>query len=137
MQFPALSKRFHWQFDDPAHYEGTEEEILNEFRRIRDQMGKASLDNKLTLHRWYKTYLFLVFLETVFVAYGNNIVSGTLEPSFNFISDTNKAIVRDLINSADIVIFQSPTCPHCKQVLIHHTHLKYVIAKVIILASIL
>ena len=48
MQFPSLSKRFHWQFDDPAHYEGTEEEILNEFRRIRDQMGKAPLINKLT-----------------------------------------------------------------------------------------
>ena len=133
MQFPSLSKRFHWQFDDPAHYEGTEEEILNEFRRIRDQMGKASLINKLA----YLTCIPYHFLETVFVAYGNNIVSGTLEPSFNFISDTNKAIIRDLINSADIVIFQSPTCPHCKQVLIHLTHSKYVIAKVIILASIL
>ena len=136
MQFPALSKRFHWQFDDPAHYEGTEEEILNEFHRIRDQMGKASLINRLTLYRLCNLST-LVCIETVFVAYGNNIVSGTLEPSFNFISDTNKAIVRDLINSADIVIFQSPTCPHCKQVCIYSTPLYYIITKIIIMTSIL
>lgn len=36
--FPAQLHRFHWGFDDPAHAIGTEEEILNEFRRVRDQI---------------------------------------------------------------------------------------------------
>ena len=36
--FPGQMHRFHWGFDDPAHATGTEEEILNEFRRVRDQI---------------------------------------------------------------------------------------------------
>jgi len=36
--FPGQLHRFHWGFDDPAHATGTEEEILNEFRRVRDQI---------------------------------------------------------------------------------------------------
>lgn len=36
--FPGQLNRFHWGFDDPAHATGTEEEILNEFRRVRDQI---------------------------------------------------------------------------------------------------
>jgi len=36
--FPGQVHRFHWGFDDPAHATGTEEEVLNEFRRIRDQI---------------------------------------------------------------------------------------------------
>ena len=36
--FPGQVNRFHWGFDDPAHATGTEEEILNEFRRVRDQI---------------------------------------------------------------------------------------------------
>lgn len=34
--FPGQVKRYHWGFEDPAHATGTEEEILNEFRRVRD-----------------------------------------------------------------------------------------------------
>ena len=34
--FPGQVNRFHWGFDDPAHATGTVEEILNEFRRVRD-----------------------------------------------------------------------------------------------------
>lgn len=30
--------RHHWGFEDPAHAKGTEEEILAEFRRVRDQI---------------------------------------------------------------------------------------------------
>jgi arsenate reductase len=30
--------RYHWGFDDPAHAVGSEEEILAEFRRVRDQI---------------------------------------------------------------------------------------------------
>lgn len=36
--FPGQMHRFHWGFDDPAHATGTEEEVLNEFRRVRDQI---------------------------------------------------------------------------------------------------
>jgi arsenate reductase len=34
--FPGVGKRMHWDFDDPAAFEGTEEERLAEFRRVRD-----------------------------------------------------------------------------------------------------
>ena len=36
--FPGQLNRYHWGFDDPAKTEGSEEEILADFRRIRDQI---------------------------------------------------------------------------------------------------
>jgi arsenate reductase len=36
--FPGQVHRHHWGFDDPAHATGTDEEILAEFRRVRDQI---------------------------------------------------------------------------------------------------
>ena len=36
--YPGQTARYHWPFDDPAHATGTEEEILNEFRRVRDEI---------------------------------------------------------------------------------------------------
>jgi arsenate reductase len=36
--FPGQVNRYHWGFDDPAHAQGNEEEILNVFRRVRDQI---------------------------------------------------------------------------------------------------
>jgi len=36
--FPGQVNRHHWGFDDPAHAVGTEDEILAEFRRVRDQI---------------------------------------------------------------------------------------------------
>ena len=36
--FPGQRNRYHWGFQDPAHATGTPEEILTEFRRIRDQI---------------------------------------------------------------------------------------------------
>jgi arsenate reductase len=36
--FPDISQRLHWAFEDPAAFEGTEEEILAKFREIRDQI---------------------------------------------------------------------------------------------------
>ena len=36
--FPGQVKRYHWGFDDPAHAAGTEEEILEAFRKVRDQI---------------------------------------------------------------------------------------------------
>ncbi len=34
--FPGKTARFHHNFPDPAKAKGTEEEIMNEFRRVRD-----------------------------------------------------------------------------------------------------
>lgn len=36
--YPGQVNRYHWGFEDPAHAEGTEEEVLAEFRRVRDQI---------------------------------------------------------------------------------------------------
>ncbi len=36
--FPGPAKRIHWSFDDPAAAVGAEEEIKNEFRRVRDEI---------------------------------------------------------------------------------------------------
>ena len=36
--FPGVSVRLHWPFEDPAKFVGTEEEKLNKFREIRDQI---------------------------------------------------------------------------------------------------
>jgi arsenate reductase len=36
--FPGQVNRHHWGFDDPAHAKGTEEEILAQFRTVRDQI---------------------------------------------------------------------------------------------------
>ena len=36
--FPGQVHRFHWGFEDPAHAKGSEEEVLAEFRRVRDQI---------------------------------------------------------------------------------------------------
>lgn len=38
--FPGASKRTHWSFDDPAAATGTDDEILDEFRRIRDEIAE-------------------------------------------------------------------------------------------------
>lgn len=33
--FPTKAKKFHYNFPDPAKASGTEEEVMNEFRRVR------------------------------------------------------------------------------------------------------
>lgn len=37
---PSHVKREHWGFDDPAKATGTEEEIWQEFERVRDEIGE-------------------------------------------------------------------------------------------------
>lgn len=37
--FPGQVHRYHWGFEDPAHATGTEEEILEKFRKVRDQIA--------------------------------------------------------------------------------------------------
>nr|MBC7243775.1 arsenate reductase ArsC [Chloroflexota bacterium] len=36
--FPGMGQRLSWPFDDPAAFEGSEEEKLNKFRQVRDQI---------------------------------------------------------------------------------------------------
>ncbi len=36
--FPGQVNRYHWGFSDPAHATGTEDEIMAEFRIVRDQI---------------------------------------------------------------------------------------------------
>ena len=36
--FPGVSQRLHWPFEDPAAFQGVDEEKLNKFREIRDQI---------------------------------------------------------------------------------------------------
>jgi arsenate reductase len=36
--FPGMGVRLHWPFDDPAAFDGSEEQKLEEFRRVRDQI---------------------------------------------------------------------------------------------------
>jgi arsenate reductase len=36
--FPAGTERIHWSFEDPAAVEGSEEQRISAFRRIRDQI---------------------------------------------------------------------------------------------------
>jgi arsenate reductase len=36
--FPSSAKKFHHNFPDPAKAAGTEEEIMNEFRKVRDMI---------------------------------------------------------------------------------------------------
>lgn len=37
---PTSCEKQHWPFDDPAKATGTEEEIMAEFRRVRDQIRR-------------------------------------------------------------------------------------------------
>lgn len=37
--FPGRAQRIHWSFDDPAIAEGTQEEKLSVFRRVRDEIA--------------------------------------------------------------------------------------------------
>jgi arsenate reductase len=36
--FPGAAKTLHWPFEDPAYADGTDEERMQAFRRIRDQI---------------------------------------------------------------------------------------------------
>ena len=36
--WPGMRERLFWPFDDPASFEGSPEDVRNEFRRVRDQI---------------------------------------------------------------------------------------------------
>jgi len=42
--FPGTVERFHQNFPDPAKAKGTEEEIMDEFRRVREMIKAYSLE---------------------------------------------------------------------------------------------
>jgi arsenate reductase len=42
--FPGMGRRLHWSFEDPARFTGTEEEKLNKFREIRNQIRQKVQD---------------------------------------------------------------------------------------------
>ncbi|MDF2377529.1 MAG: arsenate reductase ArsC [Verrucomicrobiales bacterium] len=39
--FPGQARRYHWPFDDPDHAEGSEEEQMEFFRRVRDEIDRV------------------------------------------------------------------------------------------------
>jgi len=39
--FPGQVNRYHWGFDDPAHAEGTDDEKMAVFRRVRDEIRRV------------------------------------------------------------------------------------------------
>ena len=41
---PPAIKRIHWSLKDPAHAVGSEEEVWNEFRRVRDEIKEKIVD---------------------------------------------------------------------------------------------
>ena len=36
--YPGQAQRHHWGFEDPAHAEGSEDEIMEIFRKVRDEI---------------------------------------------------------------------------------------------------
>ena len=38
--WPGVNKRMHWSFEDPAKFEGTEDQKLAKFREVRDLIDK-------------------------------------------------------------------------------------------------
>lgn len=39
--FPGQARRYHWPFEDPAHAEGSEDEQMAVFRRVRDEIDRV------------------------------------------------------------------------------------------------
>jgi arsenate reductase len=42
--FPGPAKRIHWSFDDPAAADGSENEKMEVFRRVRDEIAERIKD---------------------------------------------------------------------------------------------
>lgn len=48
--FPGKTKRLHWSFEDPGAFSGTEEDIKNRTRVLRDQIKTALIDFTASCH---------------------------------------------------------------------------------------
>ncbi len=42
--FPGLAEKLHWPFPDPSTFKGTDEEIMERVREVRDSIEKAVMD---------------------------------------------------------------------------------------------
>lgn len=42
--FPGMGTKLHWEFEDPAAFQGSDEEKLKKFRHIRDQIDLRILE---------------------------------------------------------------------------------------------
>jgi arsenate reductase len=42
--FPGLAEKIHWPFIDPSTFAGTDEEIMEQVRNVRDQIEEAVKD---------------------------------------------------------------------------------------------
>ncbi len=42
--FPGKVERYHWPFDDPSKFTGSEEEVMAKIRVVRDQIKKAVME---------------------------------------------------------------------------------------------
>ena len=38
--FPGVKQTLHWPFDDPAHATGSNDDVRNEFRRVRNEISE-------------------------------------------------------------------------------------------------
>ncbi|MBN1313874.1 MAG: arsenate reductase ArsC [Anaerolineales bacterium] len=38
--FPGLGQRLHWSYEDPAAFNGTDDEKMEKFRQVRDQIDR-------------------------------------------------------------------------------------------------
>ena len=55
--FPGVVRRMGWSFPDPSGFTGTEEEILEQTRKVRDQIKEAVLtfiDEAKHMEYWHK-----------------------------------------------------------------------------------
>lgn len=43
-RFPGEGTKLHWPFDDPAEAIGSDADVLNQFRRVRDEIGAKTKD---------------------------------------------------------------------------------------------
>jgi arsenate reductase len=52
--YPGQVFRYHWGFEDPAHAKGTEAEVLQAFRRVRDEIKLVFEAYAAGLRGWKK-----------------------------------------------------------------------------------
>ncbi|MBD3414955.1 MAG: arsenate reductase ArsC [Candidatus Aminicenantes bacterium] len=48
--FPGVNKKMHWNFEDPALFTGTHEEIMKKVRKLRDQI-RYRIEEFIQIHR--------------------------------------------------------------------------------------
>ena len=113
--FNSQHKKYHWSFPDPAKFEGTEEEVLEKFRAVRDDIA------------------------VVMNSYAKDILSGTLnatldisdkiedwpESSIEALSHSNRLTAAlSSVPGLTVVEFFAPWCKFCRKVAPHFEELR-------------